>query len=305
MVQRLKIIKPKYSLDKMGLFEASISYTFDFWKENFSKILLYQLLFLVVNFIAGLLVGLGIMFFVFTSYYPLVLVLAVIFGGIGFILLLVFSFMQLAGYSLMIKRVKEKKKIEITEIFKECFKKSHKILVVGILQSLPMIIFGIVVVIAVLSLLFSLIQVLPSFTPTGAAILPFIGPRSMVTLPEITSILPSLIILIIVFGIVFGYLNLRIWLSLPIFMIEKKACVESVKESWRITKGKCWSIFFTLIVMDLIVWVIEGIIELPFNLLGVPFIGQIITYLIFTPLSLILPTAYYYSIKMEGRKKQE
>ncbi|MCS7105929.1 MAG: glycerophosphoryl diester phosphodiesterase membrane domain-containing protein, partial [Candidatus Aenigmarchaeota archaeon] len=97
--------------------------------------------------------------------------------------------------------------------------------------------------------------------------------------------------------------SLRLWLSLPIFMIEKKACMESVRESWRITKGKLWSILFVNIVLGLVVGVIQNMVLLPFALLSIPYVGEVITYIIFIPLSLILPTAYYYSIKAEERKK--
>jgi membrane-anchored glycerophosphoryl diester phosphodiesterase (GDPDase) len=291
----------------MSLFENSITYTFNFWKENISKIFLYQLLFLLVYGLSVFVIIIGLIFFFFVAF-PLSLIPFAILAGIGFILLLVFNYVQLAGYSLMVKRVREKKKIEVVEIFKECFKKSHKILAVGILQSLPMIVLSVLIIIVLLTLVFNVL--IPTFSsvsvPTAGAILPFFRPTGMTIFPSgITSFLPHLILLTIVVGIVAWYLSLRIWLSLPVFMIERKGCIESVKESWRITQGKVWSSFFTTVALGLIVWVIGSIIEFPFNIAGVPFIGQIITFLVFTPLSLILPTAYYYSIKMEGRKKQE
>ncbi|MGC8812262.1 MAG: glycerophosphoryl diester phosphodiesterase membrane domain-containing protein [Candidatus Aenigmatarchaeota archaeon] len=293
----------------MGLFGASIGYTFEFWKENFSKIFLYQLLFLGLYILSLFVVIAGVAFLFFVSY-PLSLIPLAILGGAGLILLLIFNYVQLAGYSLLVKRARERKKIEVVEIFKECFKKSHKILAVGLLQSLPMIILGVFTAIVVFVWLFPLIdRTLPvsSFgaPTTGVAILPVLRPTSMAIFPKIPSVLPYLILFGIFLFIVAWYFSLRVWLSLPVFMLEGKGCVESVKESWRITKGKIWSSFFTIIIMGLIVGTIEAIVELPFNAFGIPFIGQIITYLVFAPLSLILPTAYYYAIKMEGRKKQE
>ncbi|MEM5843944.1 MAG: glycerophosphoryl diester phosphodiesterase membrane domain-containing protein [Candidatus Aenigmatarchaeota archaeon] len=300
----------------MSLFADSLSYTFEFWKENFSKIFLYQLLFLTLNGLAGFIIVVGALFLFFISF-PLGLIPFILIAGSGFVLLLVLNYVQFAGYSLMVKRAKEKKKIGIIEIFKECFRISHKILVVGIIQSLPLITIAALITLIVFILLVPLFQksAIPNISPvgvsvTGLSILPFIKPTSMEIFPGyVFSLLPYLILLVIVLGIILGYVNFRIWLSIPVFMLEKRGCIESVKESWRITKGKFWSIFFVNVVMGLIVGMIQSMVELPFNLLGIlfvfaPFIGQVITYLVFTPLSLILPTAYYYSIKAEERKKE-
>ncbi|MEM5883041.1 MAG: glycerophosphoryl diester phosphodiesterase membrane domain-containing protein [Candidatus Aenigmatarchaeota archaeon] len=300
----------------MSLFADSLSYTFEFWKENFSKIFFYQLLFLALNGLAGFIIVVGLLFLFFISS-PLGLIPFILIAGSGFVLLLVLTYVQFAGYSLMVKRVKEKKKIGIIEIFKECFRISHKILAVGIIQSLPIIIITALILSIVFILLVPYFQRLniPDFSHvgvsvTGLSILPFIKPTSMEISPDYTfSILLYLIILVIVLGIVLGYVNFRIWLSIPVLMLEKRGCIESVKESWRITKGKFWSIFFVNLVMGFVVGMIRSMVELPFNLLEIlfvfaPYIGQVITYLIFTPLSLILPAAYYYSIKAEERKRE-
>jgi membrane-anchored glycerophosphoryl diester phosphodiesterase (GDPDase) len=291
----------------MSLLEDSIAYTFNFWKENISKIFLYQLLFLLFHGLSAFVVIIGSIF-LFLIQSPLGFIPFGILAGIGIILLLVFNYAQLAGYSLMVKRVREKKKVEIVEIFKECFKKSHEILAVGILQSLPMIILGFFIALVLFVWISSLkLWTLSSVSiPTTGAILPLFRPTGMAIFSAgIISFLPYLVLFTIFLGIILGYISLRIWLSLPVFMIERKGCIESIKESWKITQGKVWSSFFTTLIIGLIVGVIESIIEFPFNIAGVSFIGQIITYLTFTPLPLILPTAYYYSIKMEERKKQE
>lgn len=303
----------------MSLFADSLSYTFEFWKDNLSKILLYQLLFFGLDILAGFIIGIGA-FFLFFVPLPFSLIPFVLIAGPGFVLLLVFGYVQFAGYSLMIKRKKEKKEIEIVEIFKECFKISHKILVVGIIQSLPMIIFLSLILLIAFIAVIPFLEKLPSIpdfssvsvSMTGLSILPFIKPTSMEVLPDSLSVvLPYLILLVIIVSILLIYVELRIWLSIPVFMLEKKGCIESVKGSWKITKGKVWSIFFVITVLGLLVGIFQSMVKLPFIVLSllyaeeaITYIGDAITYLIFTPLSLILPTAYYYSIKAEEKKKE-
>ncbi len=312
----------------MSLFADSLAYTFNFWKDNISKIFLYQLFFLLFYGLSTFVIIIGLVFLFFVPF-PLSLIPLAIIAGIGTILLLVFNCIQFAGYSLMIKRVREKKKIEIIKIFKECLGKAHKILAVNILQSLPMIILGITIALLAFSFLYYYFVYSPIPVPsTGLVTLPFFRLTSMMSLqevppspnyplpnyisfnPNLISFLLYSILFIIVLGIIAWYLSTRLWLSLPVFMLEEKGCIESLKGSWKLTERKFWSITVTIFILSLILGIIDSVIGLPFNVLqiflpGISVIPQIISYLIFTPLSLILPTAYYYSIKLEKKQKEE
>ena len=311
----------------MSLFAETFSDAFNFWSKYFLKLFLYQLFFLLFFGLSFGIILLGI-FTVrvptdITSSFSFLILLI-----IGIIISIIFGFAQGGGYSLIVKRAFKNEKISILEIFEESLKKVHKIIAVTIIQVLPMLIPVLIILGAIFYFIF--FQFLPLFSTfaktTGSFILPLAGITGMATIPydnnqitpnpqlitQLSSVVMTILLLILV-GIIVGficfYFTARLWLSLPILMIENLGCIESLKKSWQMTKGKFWSIFVTILLISLVVGLMTGtinfVVNIIFSLGGGEFatigssIGSLINYLIFTPISAILAPLYYYNVKLE------
>lgn len=222
---------------------------------------------------------------------------------IGIIIIVIFSIVQGGGYPLIVKQIAEEDKIEIFKIFKKSLKKVHKIIALTIMQSLPIVIITILVAgVAYMYVISSFMPLISGLTTTGSVVLPALKITGMATMSEMmitsTTFLPFILVIIAVFLIAF-YFTTRLWLSLPVLMIEDLGVIGSLKKSWGMTKRKFWSISGTMLVMVIIVGIINFIVSLAFNILNLSVISYIIDYLIFTPILAILSTIYYYHVKTE------
>jgi hypothetical protein len=123
--------------------------------------------------------------------------------------------------------------------------------------------------------------------------------------------LVSLLILLIsflVFLIISIYINLRLTLSLPIYL-EKKKILESLKESWKITRGNVLKLFLIEILISLIVfalYLVFLIFSLPFLLLN-KLLANILELFIssfsISILQIMLASSYtFFYFKLKGKK---
>jgi hypothetical protein len=142
-------------------------------------------------------------------------------------------------------------------------------------------------------------------------ILPLIPLALMFFIPFMLTPLVSLLILLIsflVFLIISIYINLRLTLSLPIYL-EKKKILESLKESWKITRGNVLKLFLIEILISLIVfalYLVFLIFSLPFLLLN-KLLANILELFIssfsISILQIMLASSYtFFYFKLKGKK---
>ncbi|MEM5878913.1 MAG: hypothetical protein QXU74_00245 [Candidatus Aenigmatarchaeota archaeon] len=115
--------------------------------------------------------------------------------------------------------------------------------------------------------------------------------------------------LLIPFGILLTYVLLRLPLAIPILTIESKRPVESLKESWRRTKGYLWSIAGATFLLTLVITVIL----IPVNILSevckylnlsyVSTIIDVISSTISATFSGLLMPIFYFNLKRETSLK--
>jgi hypothetical protein len=302
----------------MGLLAETFEDVFNFWKQYFTKLFLYQLFFLIFYAIGGLLIFVGFIPLYFFGYSLSALGLFSILLAIGLITIIVFSSIQGGGYSLIVKQAAQRKKIKIMEIFKRSLKKIDKIIVVAIVQSLPiLVIAGSIILVAYLMLSGNVIEPIWNTLPTtGKMFLPSLPITGMLAAPGkgatvasdvsgMISFLETVLLIAPTFVVIFlmgFYLSVRLWLSFPILMVEERGCVESLRRSWEMVRGKFWSIAATILLVGIIIGSMSLVIKLPFTIFGLSFIGNFVDYLIFTPISAIVPTIYYYHAKTERKR---
>lgn len=82
-------------------------------------------------------------------------------------------------------------------------------------------------------------------------------------------------------------------------MIENVGIIESIKRSWKMTKGRFWVLFGTTMVMSLIIGIISYILEL------IPIVGYVTYYLFFTPIAAIMSTVIYYTMKSKISRRKK
>ncbi len=194
---------------------------------------------------------------------------------------IIVALIQAGGYPLMALQGLKKKKIMIAEIFKGSFSRIGKVFVVWLILSLIMLI----PVLSIMGLSFFAISsmVASDIALGGANILANLG---------------TLAVLGIVGFVIAVYLNIRFFLALPVLMLENRGPVESLKESWKSTKGLFWSILATLGLFAIIALPITLSIGLVYAFLGTIGLALNIIYaIVFSVVVGILPTIYYFKIK--------
>jgi len=269
----------------MGLVSDVIKDTFMFWKSYFSKIVQYQLIFLVF-YLVGILLFVPLLFWIGISIIgvellPFPVVLISIIAGV--VVLIASYGAQIGGYSLIFYQLDKTGRFNLLEAVKKAFKKVHKILAVMILS-------GIV------------------FAPVFVSILVGIFLTGM--LGSISEIVYSMVIFIIVLivGLIVGiYVTSRLSISIPILMIEERGCIESLKKSWAQTKDKILRILGASFVVGLIVSIVSSIVSFVVSLslvLFLPYVspvgslvGNLISYLFFQPVTAFVPVVIYYNLR--------
>jgi hypothetical protein len=129
-------------------------------------------------------------------------------------------------------------------------------------------------------------------------------PTSLLTSLSIST--PSLILLLffVSLGIIVGvYLYSRLWLTYPILMIEKKNSIESIKSSWKISKGRVLSIVLTLILLAIVVYILSAFeFVIPENNIIANFIWRAVYGTYSVTLVGVLDTIYYLNLKRRIKK---
>src|SRR5207245_1787425 len=103
------------------------------------------------------------------------------------------------------------------------------------------------------------------------------------------------------------YFSVRLWFSIPVLMIERRGIIESAKRGWRLTKGKFWSIFATILLFSLVIFGIEGIFLVPVvfgpTTLSISLIAFfIVAYFSLFPVANSLPSVYYYNLNQPRQR---
>ncbi len=106
------------------------------------------------------------------------------------------------------------------------------------------------------------------------------------------------ITLFLIMGILAIYLSLKLSLFAPACVLKDLGCIDSLKESWRITKGNLLFVFIVLIFI--------AIFSIPFAILnyipiGIP-IGSLLSVLIIGPVSSIALTLTF--LKLSGEMQE-
>lgn len=274
----------------MGLFKGAILNTFGFWRQYLGKLVLYQLFFSI--FIAIGIIMIFPLFLIFlTQLAPFIQMsptLSNLFtllsettllntipmpfwislAVIGFIIVVIFGIAQAGGYPLLLKQAGREKKISIIKAFKGGLKKIHKVFSVTMIIVFPFLILGVISIFLI------------------------------TTLGGITGIV-SMILICLALIIAGSYISIRLILSIPVLMIEDSGIIESIKRSWKMTKSKFWVLFGIIIIVGLIIGIISYILDL------IPFVGYIANFLVFSPISGIVSTVVYYTMKSKISRKKK
>lgn len=276
----------------MGLAVDSIKGTFEFVR-NYPKSFIYSLICYLIIF--------GV-FLAITLSMPL-LALSLI-GGL--ILIAVGSAFLGGGFSILVTQALKENEIKLLKTFSECFNRIIEILIVTIIIKLiivlPYFLVTILMVLVFRPLAIALVPgeatLLAAFSPSAT------GPFYLIRVVEATLLLVFLaVILTAPLSVLLIYLTTRLWLALPILMIERKSVIESIKESWKVTEGKVLSILATyalaFLIMGLplvlisqvirfVVPIIEHFWDAIISIVGGTFFGALIT-------------IYYYNLKRSIR----
>jgi hypothetical protein len=282
----------------MGLFKDSILNTFGFWRQYLGKLVLYQLFFSIFSVIGLIMMAPVLLIFgsqlytylsgtYLTSYETfnigdslsniLPMPFWIFFAVVGFIVMFIFGIAQTGGYPLLLKQASRKKKISIIEALKGGLKKIHKIFSISIIST-SLLLVAFVVLFAFIIVPFSRSEITPSINPWS-----------------------TISALLIFFALVIAgtYLFIRLIFSIPVLMIEDSGIAESIKRSWNLTKSRFWMVFGIMAVIGLIVGTINYILEF------IPFFGYVANFLVFYPISGIMSTIIYYTMKSKISRKNK
>ena len=266
----------------MSLVFDSVRDSFSFFRRNLSLIL-YQLIFLLTYaaiVIVFLFAFLGYRFSSLSSltsvgFFSSTLSISIILG--------IFAIVQSAGYPILVKQSKAGK-VDIIDAFKTSFKSVHRVIITSIIQVLP----SLLIFIPYFLLLLFLSR--PSNPPSGNFIF-----------------LVALTLFLLTMSPVAIYFSVRLWFSIPVLMIERRGIIESAKRGWRLTKGKFWSIFATILLFSLVIFGIEGIFLVPVvfgpTTLSISLIAFfIVAYFSLFPVANSLPSVYYYNLNQPRQR---
>ena len=288
----------------MGFYKESIGNTFQFWKKYLGGLLLYQLFFIplyLIGYVCIIITGL-----VFSSSGHIMIPLMIV-GGL---IILLVGMIQGGGYPLLVRQVEKDKKISIIKAFKESFTKLHKIIAVSFIAAIPTLILAASLsglAYLYISNIFHGPEIFDTtfYNSNRTDILDYQTMGISGAIAATTNSTFSIILLIIsIISLPFAiYIPVKLFFSLPILMIEKKGVMESLKMSWNVTKGVFWVILAISLTIAVITGFIQGIIGV------IPFIGNIlesvINYLFIAPLTGILTTICYYTMKYRKSKEEK
>jgi len=296
----------------MSLMKASIKDAFICWKKHLIKLVLYQLIFLgfyaviiAITFgsilfgytfpLTGLIPSLSSIFLSLIS--PLISILSIVtwfifipFTTVIFtiVLIAIVALIQSGGYPLLVREVAKKNSIDLINVLKQSSRKVHKIFALALIQVLPILIPMILIAVTAYFYFTSIFSIMAGIA--GAQPLYLIN----------FLIIPIAVIITIPLSV---YVTTRLCLSLPILLVEDKGCIESLKISWNITKGKILSLTGTFLILGILSSLITWGLGLIDEVVPPGFIGTVLSYLFVSPLSGIISTIYYYNLKLSKKSK--
>jgi membrane-anchored glycerophosphoryl diester phosphodiesterase (GDPDase) len=204
-----------------------------------------------------------------------------VFSIIGFIIILIASLIRSGGFPILVYRAARRRKADLASVFQITFRKLSKIFIANVLL-------GIIVLVPLIPVF---LLALSTLTPP---VLSIFSSTSFITLAIVG----------LAFVAVAVFLGIKLWLTIPILMIENRGPMDSLKASWQRTKGHFLSIIGVSILYALVVGLPLSVIDTLFKL------GGVLVYLIWaltegiitTTLSGILSTIYYFNMKNIRRR---
>jgi len=140
-----------------------------------------------------------------------------------------------ATFQLVVKSALSSRRVSLMECISSGLKKLHKVLGLGVLLGL-------------IGIGFATLMIIPMSLIIARSV-------SMLVAAPLTTplvLLPLLVIGIIAVIIAGIYVFTRLTFSIPILMIENSGIIESMKRSWKASKGKFWSIVGAFSLMSLL-----------------------------------------------------
>jgi hypothetical protein len=255
---------------------------------------------LLFTLILNLIVLLPVYFLLYLLFSTPTILLTSIYSFVGIVIVLVIlsiliNLILLGSFPLIVFNSLKKGNFSFIEVVKKSFGRILDIffalIIISIIVLLPVVI--------PISLTFAF-----TFAYNKQFSLLYNEPTSLLTSLSIST--PSLILLLffVSLGIIVGvYLYSRLWLTYPILMIEKKNSIESIKTSWKISKGRVLSIVLTLILLAIVLYILSAFeFVIPENNIIANFIWRAVYGTYSVTLVGVLDTIYYLNLKRRIKK---
>jgi hypothetical protein len=255
---------------------------------------------LLFTLILNLIVLLPVYFLLYLLFSTPTILLTSIYSFVGMTIVLVIlsiliNLILLGSFPLIVFNSLKKGNFSFIEVVKKSFGRILDIflalIIISIIVLLPLII--------PISLTFAF-----TFAYNKQFSLLYNEPTSLLTSLSIST--PSLILLLffVSLGIIVGvYLYSRLWLTYPILMIEKKNSIESIKSSWKISRGRVLSIVLTLILLAIVLYILSAFeFVIPENNIIANFIWRAVYGTYSVTLVGVLDTIYYLNLKRRIKK---
>lgn len=264
----------------MGLARETIKDAFEFMKlypKTFAfQLIISALIFLGIFIILGSFFVSEVIFSILVNIYSLIGI-----GTIGLLVIIIAFLIEFSIYSLVVKNIVEEENFKIIEVLKNT------------LLNIPKIFLLIATLFIIL-----LIPLLPGILVLFLTIGDLFGILTLGTLTSFPLIEVWGFILFLVGLIVTIYLSFRVWLAIPVFIIEKRGIKESIMTSFNLTKKKILEIFGVSIILVVIIFIV-GVLGTLFALFG-PIPNLIYNFVsgIFTgTLAGLIPPIFYFHLK--------
>jgi hypothetical protein len=212
------------------------------------------------------------------------------------ILAILINLILLGSFPLIVFNSLKKGNFSFIDVIKKSFGRILDIffalLIISIIVLLP-------VIISILPISFTFVFVYNKHIPAL-----YNGPTSLLTNLLISTSTSILLLFFVGLGIIVGaYLYSRLWLTYPILMIEKKNSIESIKTSWKISKGRVLSIVLTLILLAIVLGILSAFeFVIPEDNIIANFIWRAVYGTYSLTLGGVLDTIYYLNLTRRIKK---
>jgi hypothetical protein len=255
---------------------------------------------LLFTLILNLIVFLPVYFLLYLLFSTPTILLKSIYSFVGIVIVLVIlsiliNLILLGAFPLIVFNSLKKGNFSFIEVVKKSFGRILDIffalIIISIIVLLPVVI--------PISLTFAF-----TFAYNKQFSLLYNEPTSLLTNLSINITSLILLLFFVSLGIIVGvYLYSRLWLTYPILMIEKKNSIESIKTSWKISKGRVLSIVLTLILLAIVLYILSAFeFVIPENNIIANFIWRAVYGTYSITLVGVLDTIYYLNLKRRIKK---